>query len=109
MAERIKLVQGDNLPYIRLTLKNADGSVLAVDGATVRLYFREEGSTTTLSTLACSPVTDGADGRVQFNFPDNTLDVEPGAYEGEIEVEFPGGSKQTVYDPLKFTVRQQFA
>ncbi len=108
MSDRIKLVQGDNLPFIRLTLKNADGSVLDVSGAAVSVRFRAAGSTTTLSTLSCTAVTDGSDGVVQFNFPGNTLLVDPGLYEGEVEVDF-GGLKQTVYDVLKFNVRPQFA
>jgi hypothetical protein len=108
MSERIKLVQGDNLPIIRLTLKNADGTPLDVSGATVKVYFRAADSDTVLSTLICIPVTNGSDGVVQFNFTGNTLQVDPGLYEGEVEVDF-GGLKQTVYDVLKFNVRQQFA
>jgi hypothetical protein len=46
-------------------------------------------------------------GQVSFNFPGQTLDVEPGAYEGEVEIDF-AGEKQTVYEFLKFTVRPQF-
>lgn len=108
MSERIKLVQGDNLPVIRLTLKNADGSPLDVSGATVRVHFRASESDTVLSTLICTAPNGGGDGVVQFNFSGNTLQVDSGLYEGEVEVDF-GGLKQTVYDVLKFNVRQQFA
>lgn len=107
MTERIKLVQGDNLPYIKLALKNADSTALDVSDATVVVYFRKAGSTTTLSTLACQNVTDGTDGEVQFNFPGATLDVDAGQYEGEIEIDF-AGQIQTVYSILKFTVRAEF-
>jgi len=110
MSNRIKLVQGDTLPYIRVTLRNATGvpiDLSALD-TVVRIYFREAGSTTTLSTFTCSKPTGGADGVVLFNFPEGALDLPASAYEGEIEVSF-GTDKQTVYQPLKFILREQFA
>lgn len=108
MAEKIKLVQGDTLPYIRLALTNADGGPLDVSGGVVNVYFRAAGSTTVLSTIVCQFVTDGSDGLVQFNFAGDTLNVPAGPYEGEIEVNL-GADKQTIYDVLKFSVRAQFA
>jgi hypothetical protein len=36
------------------------------------------------------------------------LQGDPGDYEGEIEITFPDGQIQTVYDPLKFKVREDF-
>lgn len=107
MAERIKLVQGDNLPTIRMTLRHGDGAPINLANAFVVVYFRAVGSDTVLSTLACTKVNNGTSGEVSFSFPGSTLDVEPGPYEGEIEIDF-GGEKQTVYDTLKFTVRAQF-
>jgi hypothetical protein len=108
MTERIKLVQGDNLPYIRIALTNADGTALDVSDATVVVKFRAAGSTTTLSVLSCNFVTDGTDGLVVFNFPGTTLSVPPGPYEGEIEINFTG-QIQTVYNLLKFLVREDFS
>ena len=109
MAEKIKLVQGDTRPYIRATLKDADGTVINVAGATVRFKFRQVGEPATLFTVTCAQPNGGTDGLVVFNFPANALNVEPGAYEGEIEVDYGGGDIQTVYDVLKFSVRAQFA
>ncbi|MFM7012545.1 MAG: hypothetical protein ACKO0Z_24980 [Betaproteobacteria bacterium] len=108
MSEKIKLVQGDNLPYIRLNLTNADGTALDVSGGVVKVYFRAAGTTVILTTLQCQFVTDGSDGVVQFNFPGDTLNVPAGSYEGEVEVDL-GGNIQTIYDILKFSVRAQFA
>ena len=111
MAEKIKLVQGDSLPYITLTLTNTDtGSAIDLSdpGTVVRVYFRAAGSATVLSTLVCTKISGGSTGQVRFNFASGALDVEPGAYEGEVEIDF-GGSKQTVYEILKFAVRSQFA
>lgn len=108
MTEKIKLVRGDNLPYIKLSLKNADETPLDVSDATVVVKFRAEGSDATLSVLSCAFVTDGTDGLVSFNFPGNTLDVPAGLYQGEIEIDF-AGQIQTVYNLLKFLVREDFS
>lgn len=104
----IKLVKGDNRPYITLTLSKSDGTALDVSDAdtTVSIHFRSVNSEAVLTTLPCSKATGGADGVVMFNFPGNTLDVEPGFYEGEVEISFDG-EKQTLYDRLKFFVRDQ--
>lgn len=108
MTERIKLVQGDNLPYIRLTLKHATGLAIDVSSATVLMYFRAKGTTTILSTITCTKPNGGSDGVVIFNFSGTALNVAPGYYEGEIELNY-SGTKQTVYDTLQFQVRAQFA
>lgn len=108
MSNTIKLVQGDNLPYIRLALKNADETPMDVSDATVVVKFRASGTTVTLSVLTCTFVTDGTDGLVVFNFPGETLSVPAGLYEGEIEIDF-AGQIQTVYNLLKFQVREDFS
>lgn len=106
---RIRLVQGDTRPFIKATLKDADGTAINVAGSTVKFKFRSAGSTTTLFTVTCGQPNGGGDGLVQFNFPVGALNIEPGLYEGELEVDYGGGDIQTVYDLLKFTVRAQFA
>lgn len=108
MSDRIKLVSGDNRPYITLTLTDADGTAINLSGSTVRIFFRAAGTTTILSTLLCSYVTTGTDGKVIFNFPGTTLDVPAGYYEGEIQITYAGSDIQTVYDVLKFQIREQF-
>lgn len=110
MSSKIRLVSGDTRPFIRITLTNKDGNPINVsdEDTVVSIYFRAVGATQVLSTIICSKPNGGADGLVQFNFPAGALDVEPGPYEGEIEINF-GGNTQTVYQPLKFTVREQFA
>lgn len=107
MAEKIRLVQGDNLPTIRMTLRHGDGTPMNLVNATVVVHFRAAGAEAVLSTLQCTKFNNGVSGEVSFNFPGQTLNVEPGSYEGEIEIDF-GGEKQTVYEPLRFTVRAQF-
>lgn len=111
MTDRIKLVQGDNLPFIKLTLADPQtGAAINVSDpdVLVRVYFRAAGTTTPIATLPCEKIDGGATGQVRFNFPNGVLDVEPGPYEGEIEIDFDG-QIQTVYEVLKFNVRSQFA
>lgn len=110
MAEKIKLVQGDTKPAIvcRLT-DDTTGLPLGISGATVRLKFRAAGATTLAATVTGS-VTDGANGEVVF-YPASApemLQGDPGDYEGEIEITFADNTVQTVYDLLKFKLREDF-
>lgn len=109
MSDRIKLVQGDTRPDIKVTLTDAStGDPVIITGATVRLKFRAAESIEVLATLIGS-VIDGANGVVAFPWGPGDLDVDPGEYEGEIEVTFANGAGvQTVYDKVKFRVREQF-
>lgn len=106
----INLVKNDNLPQITLTLTDSNtGTAIDVSAATttVQVRLRAQGGTTVLATLACSKPNGGGDGKVMFFFPGNTLDVAAGVYEGEIELDF-NGLKQTVYDLLRFRIREDF-
>jgi hypothetical protein len=108
-TEKIKLVQGDTRPAIVCTLTDEiTGLALGITGATVRLKFREAGAATVKNTITGS-VTDGANGICAF-FPasDPTMLAGAGDFEGEIEVTFADGQIQTIYDLLKFRVRQEF-
>jgi hypothetical protein len=105
----IKLVQGDNLPEITLTLtdrQTGNPIDLSSSSTTVVVKLRAADSNTLLATLTCVKV-DPANGVVKFGFPGTTLNVTPGQYAGEIEMSF-GGQILTVFDTLNFYVRQQF-
>jgi hypothetical protein len=106
----IRLVKGDERPVIVLTLTDdVTGSPidLSLSTTTVAVKFREAGTTTLLDTIACSKLSGGTAGQVQFNFLGGVLDVDPGMYEGEVVIDF-SGETQTVYDTLRFTVRENF-
>ena len=107
MADIIKLVKGDELPQITLTLTDdISGSAIDLSASTtsVSIKFKLKGSSTILSTISTAKLTDGSDGKVYFNFAGGVLDVDPGEYEGEIVIDY-NGSTQTVYDTLNFRVR----
>jgi hypothetical protein len=110
MSEKIKLVQGDSRPALVVTLTDEQtGSPISVLGATVRLKMRRVGESTVLSTVSGS-VAGTPVGLVVFHWASapNSLNVDPGDYEGEIEITFPDGQIQTVYDLLKFKIREDF-
>ena len=110
MADTIKLVKGDELPQITLTLTDdvANAALdLSASTTSVSIKFKLKGGTSTLSTISTSKLTNGSDGKVYFNFAGGVLDVDPGEYEGEINISF-NGSIQTVYDTLNFRVRDNF-
>lgn len=126
MANRIKLVQGDTYPQINVTIYD-EGTNKPTDlrQAVVLLKFRESGSTTIKSTITGSLVAgftdengntayspdpydeDGGGGGVVFFWDADDLDVA-GNFEGEVEVTFPNNRIQTVYDVVRFQIREQF-
>lgn len=126
MAEKIKLVHGDTKPAIVVSLTDANsGGALGLNGSTVRMYFRAVGGSAILATLNAQLLpgvvnddgtitttapynTLGSGGRLQFSWGVTDLNQDAGDYEGEIEITYPDGSIQTVYDLLKFKLRKDF-
>ena len=110
MADVIRLVKGNSKPDIILTLTDdsTGGAIDLSSGTTsVTVKFRKQNTTTVLSTINCVKVSGGATGQVQFDFAGGVLNVDPGMYEGEVTISF-NGSLQTVYDVIKFRVRDDF-
>ena len=120
----IKLVSGDDLPELDITLRDSNlaevGKTLDItDPSTwnpidltsvsaVRLKFREVGSTTLKATISCTKVAPYTEGRVIMNWGLTDLDSISGDYEGEIELEYSNGKYMSVPDLLKFDVRAGF-
>lgn len=108
MADRIKLVRNDTRPSLLLTLTDEEtGATIDITSATCKMYFRRVGETAILDTLT-GVVNDGPNGIVTFPWNPTTLDVSPGSYEGEVEITFQDLTVQTMYNLLKFTVREDF-
>ena len=126
MSTKIRLVQGDTKPAIIVSLTDEVSSApIGLNTATVRMFFRALGETTILTTLtgtllagrviedgtidSSSPYDiAGSGGRVQFSWGSTDLVQPAGDYEGEIEITYADGAKQTVYDLLKFKLREDF-
>ncbi len=110
MAEKIKLVQGDTRPAIVCTITDEiTGAAIALTGATVVLKFRAVGATDLTATVT-GTIIDAPNGKVTF-YPASSpamLAGDAGDYEGEIEITFSDSQVQTVYDLLKFKVREDF-
>ena len=120
--ETINLVQGDTKPQLNFTLRDsktaASGKVLDEDdsstweviditGYSIELKFRALNSTSVLFTESLG-ITTAADGTCYMIWPANSLDIEAGIYEGELQLTDGNSRVQTVYDKLKFKVREQF-
>jgi hypothetical protein len=121
--DTINLVSGDDKPELNFTLRDsntaATGKVLDesdpttwapidITGHTIRVKFRKLGETTILDTMICGKHSPYTDGRCFMQWNPTTLDVDPGTYEGEIELEDASGKIQTIFDKLKFKVRADF-
>lgn len=110
MADKIKLVQGDTRPTLVCTITDENnGTPIGLTGATVRMKFRAAGDTTVRSVLT-GTIANAAAGEVAFFWAQDptALSGDPGDYEGEIEITFSDGQIQTVYDLLKFKLREDF-
>lgn len=111
MTDRIKLVQGDTAPQIRLTLTNQlTGSPISLIDATVTLHVRETGIDTVLFSRPATINPDTASTGVCFiAWEEGDWDRLPSDYEGEVEIVSASGARETIYDMLKFRVRGEIA
>jgi hypothetical protein len=111
MASSFKYVRGDTGPQIKVTLTEEDtGSPVDLTGATVTLHFRAAGEDSVLfSREFWYNVEEPTTGVAVLQWAENDLNVEPGTYEGEIEVVKGTGLRETLYDKLKFRIRDDFA
>jgi len=111
MATTFKYVQGDTGPQIKVTLTEEDsGGAVDLTGATVTLHFRAAGEDEVLFSREFFVNPDTAENGVAvLQWETNDLNQEAGAYEGEIEVVRNSGIRETLFDKLKFKIREDFA
>ena len=111
MSDPIYLVQGDTAPQIKATLTRSDtGTAEDLTGTTIKMHFRKAMTTTLLFSITGTHTgVDATAGEVVFNFTSGQLDLDAGHYEGEIEVVFDSGTRETVYEILNFVLREDFA
>jgi hypothetical protein len=107
MTDTIKLVRNDTRPSLVVTLTDSESaSPIDITGATLALKFRKQGETTSESIPGI--VLDGPEGLCKFNWTVDALSGEAGLYEGEIEITFSDATIQTVFDRLRFRLREDF-
>ena len=71
------------------------------------IKFKELNSATVLFTESLAIIS-GSGGTCSMIWPADSLDIPAGIYEGELELTDGSSKVQTVYDKLKFKVREQF-
>ena len=104
----IKLVRNDTGPQLRLTLTDSlTGSVVDLTGATVTLHLRAVDTTTVLVSRNAT-ITAPATGIAVIGWQATDLDLAAGEYEGEVETLLASGLRETIFDLLQFTVREDF-
>lgn len=108
---KINLVQGDTGPQIKVTLTRSDtGLAEDVSDATIKMHFRKQDTTSVLFTMNNQSTPEQQEiGVCIFIFSSGQLDVDAGYYEGEVEVVFDSGTRETVYEVVEFYVREDFA
>ena len=111
MADPILLVQGDTSPQFKVTLTRQDtGLVEDLTGATATLHFRKKFTDTVLFSIVGQSTPDEAtEGLTIFAFSSGQLDLDAGEYEGEVEVVFDTGARETIFEKLDFLIREDFA
>jgi hypothetical protein len=105
------LVQGDSAPQIKAVItRDDDNSIVDLSGGIVRLKFRKTGTLNVLFTIiATNTGTNFNNGIAIFSFNnDNLATLSQGFYEGEIEIEYEIGTKETIYQVLEFYLRADF-
>lgn len=105
------LVQGDTGTQIKVTLSR-EGSSDEVDltNATILLKVRKEKQSTLAFTVTGLKVNN-VNNEAVFRLGDNMIDLEPGRYEGEVQVTLPSNGdfvEETVYEIINLYVREEF-
>lgn len=105
------LVQGDTGTQVRVEIRRqSDRSLQDISAAETRLYFRNKSTKQMVTTLFnLAPAADREAGVAIFAFGEGDLDIDPGFYEGEIEVRYANGGIETVYQNLDFYLREDYA
>jgi len=104
----IKLVRDDTGPQLRLTLTDSlTGSAVDLTGATVTLHLRAIDTTTVLVSRDAT-ITAPATGVAIIAWQATDLDLDAGEYEGEVETVLASGLRETIFDLLQFTIREDF-
>ena len=107
MPQIIRLVQGDTRPTLLVNITDSQtDQPIDITGCDVRLLLREVDSNAPARSIV-GAVANGISGTCVFQWEPQDLSVA-GDFEGEVEITFPDGRIQTVFDSLYFVIREQF-
>ena len=108
---KVKLVQGDADQSLNLNISEfPSGQKVSLTGGSVAFKFRAVGTTNTLFTKSAQIGAGAGSGdcTVVLSSADMS-NLVAGDYEAEVEVTQQSGARQTVFDPIEFRVREDFA
>lgn len=119
----IKLVRGDTLPQLTITLKDSNTAAagatldstdsdtwapIDLTGATIKMKLRAVGATTVKEVLPMYIFGgDPTQGIVFMDWSSTALDTA-GEFTGEIEITYGNGNIVTVFKQLRFIVREDY-
>jgi len=107
MADVIKLVHGDTLPKLQLTLTDSVTNLpINLTGAGVYLHVRALKSSV-LAFTNTAQVSVPLEGRCVVTWTTTDLVRAAGDYEAEIEIVFSNGGRETIYDFIYFYIRDE--
>src|SRR5258706_2638789 len=89
-------IQDATRPYFAVQmLKENDGSVVPLPGASVAFYFRHVDATKAKVSAGICNITDAANGKVEYRWATTDLAV-PGLYNAEFRITFADATIQPV-------------
>lgn len=103
-----RFVRNDTGPQIKLTLHSEDTDLPEdISRATVTLHVSREDTGEFVLTRPCfvNPET-GANGVAIIAWEEGDLDLAEGFYLGELEIVLDNGIRETLFDVLRFYVRE---
>lgn len=121
-ATTVALVEGDNLPGIQFKIRDRNNAPpgqffdkkdpttwaeVDLRNATVTIKIRPLGEPT-ISDEQTLTILEPLSGQVLLSLASTTFQDIPGTYEAEVTVNYDGSGQQTVYDFIRFEVRERF-
>lgn len=103
------LVKGDTGPQVKLTVTRQDTGAAVDCRGTPIMRIRRRGSTSVSFSLTATDIgSNRENGILIFAFGNQLASLEPGQYEGEVQITFSDGSIESIFERIDFVVRDQF-
>ena len=109
MATTLNFVQSDTLPQIKLTLTDEiTEEVIDLSGASVSLHAKPQAGIGVSFTRPAIFIesTDRPNGIAYIQWQDGDLNRAPGKYTAEVEIVYPNGGRQTVFETIILDIRE---